>query len=751
MTNKITLTFLFTALSLMAIAQQPKLSPHSKQIIYRASKQASADVSSLYKTGIDGDTYYGALLKISNPIVAEQSLKRIGAHIGTRAGSVWSVKIPVAKLALVGELSGISYVELDEPVKPQMSVVRTDTRVDSVQNGIGLNTKLSGKGIIVGVIDFGFDYNHPAFYDTSGSYIRVKKVWEQGGVGTPPQGYNYGRELADTNAIKNATTDNNKQSHGTNVAGVAAGSGVGSPLFGRRHRGIAYDAELVFVCVRRDSIEQQWKQGGFSDFVDAVSYIFNYANEVQKPCIINISWGSHSGPHNGTTLLNEAFDNMTGAGRIIAMSAGNDGEDLIHLSKTFSISDTAMHTFLSFTNTDYHRTWADAWGEEGKSFCMKVSLFKDDSIKHESPLVCTNDTFFVHQLINAQGDTCLIEFNSSSAEYNGQTRITADIFNKSQDSILVSFYGNDGKIHTWNEYYYYGYDRGFKSEYTSFNKPWATTGNNETTVSDMGSGKQILLIGAHASKTSFRNLAGQTLSYESYVQSGNITPFSSRGPLTDGRIKPDISAPGLTMASPCSSYDPAYLPSGARSDLLVNKYTHPVTNRVYYYSEFTGTSASSPVASGIVALMLQASPQMFPFHVRNIFAETAMEDSKTGQLPAEGNNTWGFGKINAYAAVKGAIQVLGVQKISGKKLHATLYPNPVANDESTTIHFKSEMAENILFELYDINGKLIQQEDWYCQYGLNEKVITLNGYQTGLYVVRLQSVSGALSMKLMIQ
>jgi hypothetical protein len=149
--------------------------------------------------------------------------------------------------------------------------------------------------------------------------------------------------------------------------------------------------------------------------------------------------------------------------------------------------------------------------------------------------------------------------------------------------------------------------------------------------------------------------------------------------------------------------------------------------------------------------MLQASPQMFPFHVRNIFAETAMEDSKTGQLPAEGNNTWGFGKINAYAAVKGAIQVLGVQKISGKKLHATLYPNPVANDESTTIHFKSEMAENILFELYDINGKLIQQEDWYCQYGLNEKVITLNGYQTGLYVVRLQSVSGALSMKLMIQ
>lgn len=751
MTNKISITAILTVFSFISYAQQPKFSPHTKHVINNIGQQPSSDISSLYKIGTNGQNYYGALIKISNTLEAEQSLKKIGAHIGTRAGSVWSVKIPVAKLLLLGELSGISYVELDEPVKPQMSVVRTDTRVDSVHNGIGLDTKLSGKGIIVGVIDFGFDYNHPAFYDTSGSYIRVKKVWEQGGAGTPPQGYNYGRELADTNAIKNATTDNNKQSHGTNVAGVAAGSGIGSPLFGRRHRGIAYDAELVFVCVRRDSIEQQWKQGGFSDFVDAVSYIFNYANDVQKPCIINISWGSHSGPHNGTTLLNEAFDNLTGGGRIIAMSAGNDGEDLIHLSKTFSVSDTAMHTFLTFTNTDYRRTWADAWGEEGKSFCMKVSLFRNDSIKQESPVVCTNDTFFVHQFINAAGDTCSVEFNSSSAEYNGQTRITADIFNRTSDSVLISFYGNDGKIHTWNEYYYYGYDRGFKSEYTSFNKPWATTGNNETTVSDMGSGKQILLIGAHASKTSFRNLAGQTLSYESYVQSGNITPFSSRGPLTDGRIKPDISAPGLTMASPCSSYDPAYLPSGARSNLLVNTYTHPVTNRVYYYSEFTGTSASSPVASGIIALMLQASPQMFPFHVRNIFAETAMEDSKTGQLPVQGNNTWGFGKINAYNAVKGAIQVLGVQKISGKKLNASLYPNPVANDENTTIHFKSEMAENILFELYGINGKLIQQEEWNCQEGLNEKVIQLNGYQTGLYLVRLQSASGVLSMKLMIQ
>src|SRR5690606_22411490 len=103
---------------------------------------------------------------------------------------------------------------------------------------------------------------------------------------------------------------------------------------------------------------------------------------VGKPAVVNISWGSHSGPHDGSTLFNEACNSLSGAGKIIVMSAGNDGTDSIHLQKTFTATDTVVHTYLKFVTTggtpagnDYKRTWVDICGESGKSFCASLSLY----------------------------------------------------------------------------------------------------------------------------------------------------------------------------------------------------------------------------------------------------------------------------------------------------------------------------------------------------------------------------------------
>src|SRR5690606_8456946 len=128
--------------------------------------------------------------------------------------------------------------------------------------------------------------------------------------------------------------------------------------------------------------------------------------------------------------------------------------------------------------------------------------------------------------------------------------------------------------------------------------------------------KSVLLVGAHVSTGNWKNINGESFSYN--LTGGKIAPFSSRGPLTNGQTKPDFTAPGLTMATAVSSHSTKYTPTGASKSYVVSEYIEPVSNNKFYYAQFTGTSASAPVASGIVALMLQANPTLSPAQVKRI-------------------------------------------------------------------------------------------------------------------------------------
>ena len=371
--------FAFPLLSQNNAEIKPKLSPLTKKYLHDISvskKNDKAPPGYLYKKRSDGKLYISALIKVADPALVQQKLTTIGAKVGTKAGNIWTVQVPYKMMTNFCEITGISYIQMDEPVRANLDIARKTTRVDSVHQGINLPMKYSGKNIVVGVIDFGFDYNHPTFYDTLHSKYRIKRVWELNSTGTPPPGYNYGKEITDTLLIKAQGTDNTKQTHGTWVVGMAAGSGYGSNPANTRFRGMAYEADLVLVGVRRDSIEQEWLQGSFSDFIDGINYIYTYAASVGKPCVVNISWGSQSGPHDGSTLFNLACNNLTGPGKILVMSAGNEGQENIHLSKTFTPTDTLLNTFLTFSSNTYKRTWVDVWANPGETFCGKVTLLK---------------------------------------------------------------------------------------------------------------------------------------------------------------------------------------------------------------------------------------------------------------------------------------------------------------------------------------------------------------------------------------
>lgn len=729
-----------------------KLSPRTKHYVHEIEKNnASKQPGYIYNTGSDGITYLSALVKISDPAAAQTSLDGIGAKVGTKAGRIWTVKVPVGQISSFIASPGISYIQLDEPLRAHMDQARKTTKVDSVHGGYNLPHAYSGKDVIVGVIDFGFDYNHPTFYDTNHANYRIKKVWQMNGNAAPPSGYTFGKELTTEATIKAEGTDDPKQNHGTSVAGMAAGSGFGSaPTNSRRFRGMAYDAEMVMVCVRRDSIGGQWMEGSFSDFLDGVKYCFDYATSVSKPCVVNISWGSQSGAHDGTSLFNEAVDTLSGPGRIVVMSAGNDGQENIHLSKTFTTTDSTIHTFLTFNPSTYRRTWVDIWGEPGKTFCAQTTLYSGGAAGNTTGYQCINDLINDTFLISANGlDTCFVQFITSSAEDNGKPRTTINLYNKSTDTMGISIKSTSGKIDVWNEYYYYGFPYRFQSTFDSLGKPWAVTGNTASTVSDMGSGNKVLLVGAYASKVGWTDINGSSWSYAGYVPVNKLVPFSSRGPLVDGRIKPDITAPGLTIATSVSSYDTSHTATGSNKTGTVLKYTDPTTSKDYYYGEFTGTSASAPAASGIVALLLQANPMLSPSTLFPILFETAIQDVHTGTLPAAGNNNWGHGKINAYAAMKRIAGTTSTYDFTGTKMDCTLFPNP--SQGSFCLDYNSRTKENVSVAVYNITGSLVHSETWSVSQGFNRLSVSLPNAATGMYMVKLVAKDGIATIKTMVR
>ena len=155
-----------------------------------------------------------------------------------------------------------------------------------VQNGIApLTGPYFGKDVVVGIIDNGFEYGHPNFYNKDHTAYRVKRVWDQNvDTGTPPTGFSYGVEYINQDSILKVAYDLPDASHGTHVAGIAAGA---DRTNGNTYYGIAGDADIVLVSYLSDD----------TDIANGIKYIYDYATSVGKPCVINLSLGSYMGPH----------------------------------------------------------------------------------------------------------------------------------------------------------------------------------------------------------------------------------------------------------------------------------------------------------------------------------------------------------------------------------------------------------------------------------------------------------------------
>lgn len=721
----------------------PKLSASTQQYLWKQKNLYSGAKilpECVYRQDANGKIYIASLIKVK-PNINESDLKALDIMIGSKSKDIWTAYVPLEQVEAFSELPGIAAIELDRPTAMAMDSARVHTHTDSVHNGINLPQAYDGKDVVVGIIDAGFDYTHPANFDTSYNHLRLKSVWEQKGTGTAPAAFGYGAEYIDSTSIFNKAYDVMNFSHGAHVAGIAGGSGYGGPAGdNERFRGMAYNSDLVYVGILPEL--NMWLNTGLTDMIDGINYIYDYAATVNKPAVANLSWGNPIGPHDGLALFSQACDNATGPGKIFVLSAGNNAGRKVHLQKTFSPSDTMVRTVLGFgAGLSSNTNWVDIWGDTAHSFCLEFELRNILGTVASSTTYCIDDQTHQVILIGNNNDTCFITLTSVSSDINGKTHVLLDVYSRVPEKLIISVIGQTGTVDMWQGYVLeaIGYYGSLSKDVYSF----TTNGDDAMSASDMASTHSAIAVGAYTSKETFTNSSGSSMSFGQNIY--DIANFSSKGPTADGRTKPNITGPGTAIGSSVNSVDPAYASSGGNYNLVMNEFVSPLNGTTYSYAMLQGTSMSSPAVAGIIALMLQANPSLTPAQIQGILYNTAIKDNYTGNLPATGDNTWGWGKINAYAAVAASLSITGIHHEPNASLQALLYPNP--SNENYTIELQTERNETIQIALIDITGRSLDQIDWNVHSGVNNIQPNWDQLAPGIYFVHLKGQDGEMNIK----
>ncbi|MEY3127178.1 MAG: hypothetical protein RL273_1351 [Bacteroidota bacterium] len=311
-------------------------------------------------TKIKQNFYFSFLGKI-NQQFNPQNLSDLGIMVGKPIGSVVSLKVPLNQLATITSLPGLESMQIAAKVENLLDKAIIDIRADSTHAGIGLPEGYTGKDVYIGVTDWGFDYTSPMFYDTSLSESRIIAAWDQFKTSGPsPIGFNYGTEYTSPQSLISAESDTsniyNYSSHGTHVAGIAAGSGAGLA-----YRGVAFESKLLFVTFTFN----------VASVLDAWEWMYQKALADGKRLVINMSWGIyHFGTLDGTSLLSQAITAYTDLGVIFVNSGGNNGNVNFHLKKTFS--NDVLKSKIDFYDYNANANmWGQSihsWGEVGNNF-----------------------------------------------------------------------------------------------------------------------------------------------------------------------------------------------------------------------------------------------------------------------------------------------------------------------------------------------------------------------------------------------
>jgi len=460
--------------------------------------------------------------------------------------------------------------------------------------------------------------------------------------------------------------------------------------------------------------------------------MYQYSLTASKRLVINQSWGLYyMGNLDGTSLISQAIDSLSALGVVFVSSAGNNGDADFHLMYDASVSDT-LKTQVQFDSYSYYPQMygqcLTLWGTPGNSFEARLQVLNSSgSLLAETPFYLTDTlSAYIDDTLFAGSDTVLFNVMADSANIENQRpfmqlRVAS---RNTTNKVVLQIHADAGIVHAWN---LIELNNGVGNWGSGFLAPYAgyTTGDPNYGVGEPACAHSAIAVAAHVSEYNHPS-TGQLLG-------GNIAYFSSYGPIMDGTMKPEISAPGSGVCSSVSSFTTTSFTSVVA--------TVPFGGRNYKFVRLSGTSMSSPMVTGVVALMLEADPTLTAAEIKTILEETAREDSITGDLSETGDVRWGWGKVDALHAIYRILGVEGLNEVN-KDEKVLIYPNP-ASDQVCILSVDGVIQREI--SILTVDGRLVKKASL-----SDNNTFSVAGLPEGLYFVRFEKDGKPLMMQVVV-
>lgn len=471
-------------------------------------------------------------------------------------GNYAIVKISENDIPALAAFPQVIYIERPRQLFFEIVSARQASCLSAIQenNGYGL----TGKGILIAVIDSGIDYAHPDFCNPDKT-TRLAALWDQTIPADPsagrsaPAGYSQGTLFSpeQINAALQADTLQQRMElvpstdvtgHGTHVAGIAAGNGRAS---GGLYRGVAPESSLL--AVKLGSPDPK-RFPNTIELMQAVDFSVRYALEHTVPLVINLSFGNTYGSHSGTSLLETYLDYVSNLGRInIVVGSGNEGNNGGHASARLASLESARIEFAvgNYESSLSIQIWKNYW----------------DDIRFQLTPPGLGTSFKIPNQPGSWrfsfGTTQILVYYGLPSPYSLYQEIAIDLLPR-RDYISggVWFFTAEARSVTEGIIDLWMPAAAIRGTATQFLTP-----TTETTLTIPSTAGNVITVGAYDSSTN------------------TLAPFSGRGyTWNTEQVKPDLVAPGVDITS-CAV-------GGG-------------------YESRSGTSMAAPFVSGSCALLMQ--------------------------------------------------------------------------------------------------------------------------------------------------
>ncbi len=647
---------------------------------------------------VEGTTALG-MLRIA-PGYTRADLEATGYRVFSVRGDIALVSMPVDSIELLAEAPCVSRVQLAKKVRPAMDLAREASGVAKIHAGTDLPQAYTGKGVVVGVVDQGLDPNHINFRtgdDYSKSRIGfLSHIYQDSKSQDGWTGITYDRDN-----IYRFETDDTETYHGTHTLGILAGSYRGTVTAAQKtdaftvttsevpnpFYGVAPDADISASC--GDLLDMLIGLG--------VENIINYAAAEGKPCVLSLSLGSTTGPHDANSLMCQFLD-LASEYAIICLSAGNEGDLPIAIRHTAETDSVEVKTFIEpyaygsmYGNIRYGQVYIYSDSPEGFDVQAVIYNKSRSTITYRMP-IRPNQEEGVPQYYAAakEDDTDIVSTQFSNAFSTGYVGIgymhdeyTGRYFT------LLDYYTEDNSDKNAAGNYILGfvctpkagqtveaYCDGITTCFNSYGQEGWLEGSTDGSLSDMACGYRPIVVGSYNTRDDWGSLSGTLNGYDGAFAAGKVSSFSSYATLSDGRTLPHVCAPGAAIISSTNSYFVENADNGVSdSDIQAIMLED---NRRNYWHQSIGTSMSTPYVAGAIALWLEADPTLNDADVRRIISETSLRDADVLEGEAA---RWGAGKFDAYAGLKEVIRSAGLQDVNTAEKQPIFQPTGAGSYE----------------------------------------------------------------------